>query len=412
MTPKLPRSTNNQWINLLGLGFGICVAIYCIKKTLLPMTTVLWVIATYGIAMLLLEAILLKTPQRQITQLQTWQKISFERIFVKLIGLYATYAVILFLYWLFPEYRKPSYNAYWNFLYLVAPWIMALAIPYFMIMDAKSTDPYDAYWKIGSIICCYPNKDYQGITQYCLSWLMKAYFLPIMFTFSMAAIRVLTKMDFSLFFSNMTFTFHAILVILMGIDTLIATVGYILTLKMFDTHIRSSDSTAFGWVICLICYTPFYGAIISLYFPKVEYYNFLTWTNYHILQSFWGISVLLAYGTYVYSTICFGIRFANLANRGIITNGLYRFCKHPSYAAKIAFFWISVAPISYVTLSTSDFIKILCYLIGISLIYYYRGVTEERHLSSDPVYVEYALWMNEHGLFAPLAKRLPFLQYH
>jgi hypothetical protein len=33
----------------------------------------------------------------------------------------------------------------------------------------------------------------------------------------------------------------------------------------------------------------------------------------------------------------------------------------------------------------------------VSTIYFLRAKTEERHLSKDPAYVEYALWMDEHG---------------
>jgi len=36
---------------------------------------------------------------------------------------------------------------------------------------------------------------------------------------------------------------------------------------------------------------------------------------------------------------------------------------------------------------------------GVSLIYYWRAKTEEKHLSEDPAYREYAAWMNEHGPF-------------
>jgi hypothetical protein len=411
MAQKRPPSTNNQWINLLGLGVGLCAATICIKKALPPLSTVIYVIAAYGFAILLLEAVILKTPERKTTSLQSWHTMSFERVFVKLVGLYTTFAVIIFLYWLFPEYRKAIYNPYWSFLYNIGPWIMALSIPYFMLMDAKTNDPYDAYWQIGSIICCYPKRDYQGVTQYCLSWLMKGYFLPFMFTMIIAAINILSKMNFTLLFTNISFSYFAIFVILVGIDSLIATTGYLLTLKMFDSHIRSSDSTLFGWVICLLCYAPFYGVIVSLYFPKVDYYHYPVWTNNQVLQWIWGVCTLLTYGLYVFSTINFGIRFANLTNRGIITNGLYRFFKHPSYTFKIVFFWTSVVPISYVTYSTNEFIKTLFYLTGISLIYYYRAVSEERHLSNDPTYVEYALWMNEHGLIAPLSRRLAFLKF-
>jgi hypothetical protein len=42
--------------------------------------------------------------------------------------------------------------------------------------------------------------------------------------------------------------------------------------------------------------------------------------------------------------------------------------------------------------------------------YFMRAKTEERHLSRDPVYVQYALWMNEHGVLRFL-NRIPGLKY-
>ena len=49
-------------------------------------------------------------------------------------------------------------------------------------------------------------------------------------------------------------------------------------------------------------------------------------------------------------------------------------------------------------------------LLIVNFIYVMRAKTEEWHLSCDPVYVQYALWMEEHGLFRFL-KRLPLLRY-
>jgi hypothetical protein len=48
---------------------------------------------------------------------------------------------------------------------------------------------------------------------------------------------------------------------------------------------------------------------------------------------------------------------------------------------------------------------------GVNTIYFLRAKTEERHLSRDPIYVEYALWMNEHGTLAFLGRWFPWLQY-
>ena len=48
-------------------------------------------------------------------------------------------------------------------------------------------------------------------------------------------------------------------------------------------------------------------------------------------------------------------------------------------------------------------------LLGLNFIYLMRAKTEEWHLSRDPEYVRYALWMEEHGMFRFL-KYLPLLR--
>ena len=49
-------------------------------------------------------------------------------------------------------------------------------------------------------------------------------------------------------------------------------------------------------------------------------------------------------------------------------------------------------------------------LLAVNFIYVMRAKTEEWHLSRDPDYVQYALWMEQHGLLRFL-KRLPVLRY-
>jgi len=50
-----------------------------------------------------------------------------------------------------------------------------------------------------------------------------------------------------------------------------------------------------------------------------------------------------------------------------------------------------------------------CLLLGLlNGIYYLRAKTEERHLSLDPVYRQYAQWMQQHGVLRAL-DRVPLL---
>jgi hypothetical protein len=53
-----------------------------------------------------------------------------------------------------------------------------------------------------------------------------------------------------------------------------------------------------------------------------------------------------------------------------------------------------------------------CCLLGLlNLVYFARARTEEKHLSRDPTYVAYALWMNDHGLLRRVGQLIPFMRY-
>jgi steroid 5-alpha reductase family enzyme len=113
---------------------------------------------------------------------------------------------------------------------------------------------------------------------------------------------------------------------------------------------------------------------------------------------------------YVLATIAFGVRFSNLTHRGILTNGPYRFTKHPAYVAKNSSWWLTATPFLAHD-SVAQAIK-RCLMLGLmNFMYFMRAKTEERHLSQDPTYVEYGLWMNEHGVLRFLNK-IPFMKYN
>jgi len=102
----------------------------------------------------------------------------------------------------------------------------------------------------------------------------------------------------------------------------------------------------------------------------------------------------------------FGIRFSNLTYRGVLTNGPYRFTRHPAYLAKNLFWWASVLPFLVTTGSVADAVRNSFFLLIVNAIYYWRARTEEAHLlAEDPKYVEYHAWMAQHGLItAPLVR--------
>jgi protein-S-isoprenylcysteine O-methyltransferase Ste14 len=104
--------------------------------------------------------------------------------------------------------------------------------------------------------------------------------------------------------------------------------------------------------------------------------------------------------------VAFGLRFSNLTYRGVLTNGPYRFTKHPAYLAKNTFWWLESLPFLVVSHSFTDMVRNAFFLACVSAIYFWRAKTEEAHLlAEDPKYRAYADWMAQHGLITRLFHR-------
>jgi protein-S-isoprenylcysteine O-methyltransferase Ste14 len=116
-------------------------------------------------------------------------------------------------------------------------------------------------------------------------------------------------------------------------------------------------------------------------------------------------------GIYAWTTLVFGCRFSNLTHRGILTHGPFSWTKHPAYLSKNLAWWLISIPLM-LSSSIDDAIRQCTLLFSVSVIYFLRARTEEQHLSRDPVYAMYALWIEEHGLLRIIGRALPFLRYH
>jgi protein-S-isoprenylcysteine O-methyltransferase Ste14 len=332
------------------------------------------------------------------------------RIGVRLLGLGATLALVGFAYWLLPEYHGDFYEPYWQFLRSIAP-AMVLAPVYFLWADSRSRETRDEYLAFGSLLCNrLQSEDWSLIKRHLLGWTVKAFFLPLMTVYLSQELRALHGALGSVSLHTMPL-YQVFYHLSYATDLLFCVVGYSATLRLFDSQIRSVEPSVAGWLVALICYQPFYSVVGRFY---LQYDDATYWDNWLELwpatRAVWGVLIILLASIYAICTVAFGLRFSNLTHRGIITSGPYRFSKHPAYLAKNLSWWLISVP--FVSeLGWSAALRNCCLLILVNLIYYARARTEERHLSRDPTYVAYALWMNEHGLLRGLATVLPFMRY-
>lgn len=344
-----------------------------------------------------------------VTQ-RTLRPLDLRRVGVRLAGFAATLGSIAFVYWLLPEYHGDFYGPYWLFLRTLAP--VAVLVPlYFLWADPRSGELRDEYYVFGSLFLGRTTaSDWPLIGRHLLGWTVKAFFLPLMTVYLDSELRSLygawvaaqpaTLPAYQLFY-HLSY----------AIDLLYCVVGYTATTRLFDSHIRSVEPSVAGWLVALICYQPFYSVIGGFY---LQYDQGTFWDNWlqawPTLRALWAAAIIVLALTYALCTVSFGLRFSNLTHRGIITSGPYRFTKHPAYLAKNLSWWLISVPFAG-GMGWSTILRDCCLLALLNGIYYLRARTEERHLSRDPTYVAYALWMNEHGLLRRLIPLLPFLRY-
>lgn len=415
---ELPPSASSLFTN--ALGFFCCVAALFAVRFYAPQTDILTLTLIAMVAAILpimiIELLVHKVYLRPSAGLKTEAgEAHLERVAVKVVGLLGTLGFLAFLYWVIPEYEKNNYDRYFIFLQYSVPWLALFSIPYFWWMDGRMKQPEDAYYQMGLVVMLQWNDvDIYLIGRHIRNWLVKAFFLPLMFTYTGGNAQMIVRHEFvdsDDFRETFRQFFHYANNFIFFADLIFACVGYVMTFRFLDSHIRSSEPTFRGWFVAVVCYEPlwqvlFYGRYFA-YNDNMDWGNWL-W-NTPSLYVFWGMLILTLEAIYASATISLGYRFSNLTYRGLVANGAYRFTKHPAYVAKNLSWWLISIP--FIAGGIGDAITNCTLLLGVNLIYYIRAKTEENHLSRYPEYVEYALMMNERSMFAPITKFLPFLKY-
>ncbi|HYJ29008.1 MAG TPA: isoprenylcysteine carboxylmethyltransferase family protein, partial [Allosphingosinicella sp.] len=195
------------------------------------------------------------------------------------------------------------------------------------------------------------------------------------------------------------------------IDVTFASVGYVLTMKPLDAHIRSANPYAAGWMAALICYPPFIlmggGGPLDYHPGTAGEDGWIHWlADWPLVTVLIGAFMVFLTGVYAWATVAFGMRFSNLTHRGVLTHGPYAWTKHPAYVSKNLFWWCAVMPFLAVSGNPVDMIRNTAVLALVSAVYYWRARTEERHLMADPVYRDYAAWMDRNGPIPRLVNKL------
>lgn len=192
-----------------------------------------------------------------------------------------------------------------------------------------------------------------------------------------------THEEFNKDFYNIAKTFF------LSIDVALAWCGYVFTSRWLDNRTQSAEPTLLGWSVCLLSYPPF--QLLGLYFAYPAESAIFQYDNPWAISLF-VVLAILSYFIYMCATLYFGVRFSNLTHRGVIRTGPFAIIRHPAYASKNLSWWLVILPAIIMNIQNTGYLMALVLTIGLAVqtwVYYMRAITEERHLSADPVYLEY-----------------------
>ncbi|ALE58175.1 isoprenylcysteine carboxylmethyltransferase family protein [Paraburkholderia sp. RL17-368-BIF-A] len=404
-----PRSATPFSVGLLGMLAGVLTLWLVRDSTALDGATrstvaCLAIIATVGAYELLVARVYLR-PSAGLAR-RALRSLSIARVAMRLASLACIYAGIGALYWLLPEYHGSFYHPFWSLVGTLAPYVAVAAPFYFAWMDTHQRETDDAYLLLARLLLRGERpSNWRPLREMLAGWLVKAFFLPLMTVYlSTNAAQLNASLSAALNAPFSLATFRFMYDLSFAMDLMFGTVGYLCTLRILDSHVRSAEPTTLGWLVALICYQPFWSLISSQY---IRYEGSMFWDNWLIsmpvLRIVWGSVIVALLLCYACATMSFGLRFSNLTNRGIITSGPYRLTKHPAYIAKNLSYWMVSVPFIE-PLGWQVALMHCAALVAVNLLYFVRAKTEEKHLMNDPDYRAYAEWIARNGLFAKITR--------
>lgn len=359
-----------------------------------------------GVPMLLWSLLVEKVHRRASTGLD-WSRPprplreTLDISIVKLAGLWATWGGIALFYGLARWYADGGYVYAMRLLTYAAPVLLLASIPYMLWIDRRLAEPRDDCFAFGQwVIGGAAGRPEPGmIGDHLRAWAVKAFFLAFMLSIVPANFANVVHWRWSDIVSGPVALASFLIAALFLVDVAFATVGYMLTLRPLDAHIRQANPHMDAWLAALICYPPFVlmgpGGPLDYHRGSGEWSGWMA--GHEWLLWLWGGLLVALTAVYAWATVVFGLRFSNLTHRGIITHGPYRWTRHPAYLSKNLFWWCSVLPFLPTTGSWADAAR-NCALLGLtSAVYYWRAKTEERHLGADADYRAYSAWMRAHG---------------
>lgn len=403
---RRPPSVTATWINWLAL-LSLFGAIFLLRhfNVFDPVVLVVTVMVAIAVPVVLLEGLYFGRFRRFRYRRDPLAE-RLKRVAIKLLGLATSILLLLATYWIYPYFAEgSSSDVYMLFERIWIP--LAILTPiYFWYVDGLMEDPEDDYHAAGLFVLgLLSRQDRPKVWNYIRASFVKIFFYQYILSVTLDYLAGMTTYDVAAVVASDAYGFIDVFIDTVWlVDVSFACTGYFMTFRLFDSHIRTAEPTVFGWLVCLICYGTFYDMLSNSF---LDYEDGLFWGHWladgSLLKALWAAAIVVFLATYGLGTVQFGVRFSNLTHRGIITNGPFRLTKHPQYISKNIAWWLISVP--FISASgPEEAIRHCLMLVGFNVIFYYRAKTEERHLAWDPVYIEYAEWIAQHGVIARLRR--------
>ncbi|MFZ1075096.1 MAG: hypothetical protein WAN50_01860 [Minisyncoccia bacterium] len=411
---RLPESIS-KWTDPFVLCFA-AIAVYCVFSgtSISNEALSILIVATIIVVMMAIEW--LRGPKHtfkySIRQCLPHSAITW-------LGTLAGLAVILAAWGTLAEYQNAYYAPFFQMLPLIL--IAAPAVSAFFILAADCIygPSMRGGYQLGLVVLGRTREvDWHAVRDDIIMWLIRGFFLPINFCELVWSIGMFRGNELSLLQNSFAAGEYYLLVMVYALIIAAVTPGYLFGSRLIRTETKAVSHSWFGWMVTLACYQPFEAAFFVSWFdynPTVPNPVWMQpWVthlqNVPFALAAVGGAILLFSFVHLWGEAQFGLRSSNLSNRGIITTGPFRICKHPIYASKCMVWLLIWLPfVSGVNLF--DDVRLAILFACICGIYCMRSLAEEELLSADPDYVAYALWMDEHGLSKKLSEFFPPLSF-
>jgi protein-S-isoprenylcysteine O-methyltransferase Ste14 len=343
-----------------------------------------------------------------------------KHVFIKYLGVVAGILIIFFFYWFIPEYDELKYlQPILEVRDFVLILTLLFAFPMIFLSEYFLGHKNDGTYNLGLFLSLQIDKiHWLKLRDGFLEWTIRTFFLTLNFTSSVFSIKFYRENPLSFMDMSYVDMILRIEVLIFLLIIIVITPGYFFSWRFIGSENKVIDSTWFGWTFLLICYQPFITPFFNdtfQYWPEVSKAgNSPMWAylfnGNEVMLLVLGFGIVWGAWIHYLGEAVVGIRSSNLGNRGVVTNSVFAWTKHPVYVSKFLVWFCLTLPFFNGATVLESLQLGIAFLVVVG-IYLNRTLSEERILANDPDYRKYAYYMDQHSVFAFMGRLFPAMTF-